>query len=206
MYNEMLAESIVKNAAMNARWQIRRLKEQRPGVIMFVDEPYMASYGSAFISLDRELVISMMNEVFGAIHAEGAVSGVHCCANTDWSVLLATDVQILNLDAYGFVENLALYPVELRAFLDRGGAVCWGLVPNNDTIYRETAEALVSRLRKGLRLICEKAAARGVSIQEEDFCDRSLIAPSCGLGSATVPLSETVLEAVQKVGEILQRG
>jgi hypothetical protein len=206
MYNEVLADAIVKNAAMNARWQIRRLRTHRPGVIMFVDEPYMASYGSAFISLERELAINMMNEVFDAIHAEGAVSGVHCCANTDWSVLLATDVQILNLDAYGYVENLALYPEELRAFLDRGGAVCWGLIPNNDTIYQETAEDLVSRMRQGLSLICEKAAARGVTLREDEFADRSLIAPSCGLGSATVPVSELVLETVQMVGEILRRG
>jgi len=39
LYNEMLADALIKNAAMNARWQIRQLKSVRPNVIIFVDEP-----------------------------------------------------------------------------------------------------------------------------------------------------------------------
>jgi len=134
LYNEQIADVIVKNAAMIARWQVRQLRAVRSNIIIFVDEPYMASYGSAFISLTRGQVIDMLNEVFDAIHAEGALAGVHCCANTDWSVLLGTKVDILNLDAYGYIENLALYPGELRAFLDRGGVLAWGIVPNNKEI------------------------------------------------------------------------
>ncbi|MEN8172276.1 MAG: hypothetical protein ABFS03_05290, partial [Chloroflexota bacterium] len=53
LYNDMLADTLVKNMAMNARWQVRQLKKLRPNVIIFVDEPYMASFGSAFISLSR---------------------------------------------------------------------------------------------------------------------------------------------------------
>ncbi|MGB3712868.1 MAG: hypothetical protein WA996_00400, partial [Candidatus Promineifilaceae bacterium] len=161
LYNDLLADTLVKNAAMNARWQIRKLKERRPNVIISVDEPYMAAFGSAFISLGRDQVITMLDEVFEAIHLEGALASVHCCANTDWSVLLATTVDILNLDAYGYVENLALYPAELRAFLDRGGAVMWGIVPNNEEIFQTTPEALGGRLREGMRLIAGKAQARG---------------------------------------------
>jgi hypothetical protein len=114
LYNEQLADAIVKNTAMIARWQVKQLRAVRPNVILFLDEPYMASFGSAFISLTRGQVIEMLNEVFDAIHAEGGLAGVHCCANTDWTVLLATKVDILNLDAYGFIENLALFPAELR--------------------------------------------------------------------------------------------
>ncbi len=79
----------------------------------------------------------MLDEVFTAIHAEEALAGVHCCGNTDWSVLLATQVDILNLDAYNYLEYLALFPMELREFLDRGGVVAWGIVPNNDEIFKD---------------------------------------------------------------------
>ena len=205
LYNEMLADAIVKNAAMIARWQVRQLKAVRPNVIIFVDEPYMASFGSAFISLSREQVIAMLDEVFEAIHAEGALAGVHCCANTDWGVLLATKVDILNLDAYGYIENLALYPAELRAFLDRGGAVAWGIVPNNEEIKNVTAEGLVDRLRAGFKMISEKAAARGVSIKPDEFDNRSLIVPACGLGSTTVEIAEQVFEMLARLGEILKK-
>jgi hypothetical protein len=206
LYVEMLDDVIVKNMAMNARWQIRQLKSVRPNVILFLDEPYLAAFGSAFISLSREQVIAYLDEVFDAIHAEGAVAGVHCCANTDWGVLLGTKVDILNLDAYGFVENLALYSAELREFLDRGGSICWGVIPNNTQIFTETPQRLAQRLRNGLQLIADKAAARGVTIRAEEFASRSLIAPACGLGSTTVDVVDQVFEVLTETGDILKRG
>ena len=204
LYDEMYADVIVKNMAMIARWQVRQLKALRPNVIIFADEPYMASFGSAFISLSREQAIGYLDEVFDAIHNEGAISGVHCCANTDWSVLLATKVNILNLDAYGFIENLALYPAELRAFLDRGGAICWGLVPNNEQIFNETPQSLAERLRIGLKLISEKALARGVNISVDELSSRSLIAPACGLGSTSVEIADKVFETLSATSAILK--
>jgi hypothetical protein len=206
LYDEMLADAIIKNMAMNARWQIRQLKKVRPNVIMFLDEPYMAAFGSAFISLSREQAIAYLDEAFEAMQSEGAVSGVHCCANTDWGVLLATKVDILNLDAYGFIENLALYPNEVRAFLDRGGKICWGIVPNNEQIFDETAQKLVDRLRGGIKMIAEKATARGVNIRAEEFDSRSLIAPACGLGSTSVEVADRVFEMLAEMGAILKRG
>jgi len=206
LYNDMLAEAIVKNMGMNARWQIRQLKSVRPNVILFLDEPYMAAFGSAFISLSREQAIAYLDEVFDSIHSEGGIAGIHCCANTDWSVLLATKVDILNLDAYGFIENLALYPVELREYLDRGGNVCWGIVPNNEQIFEETPQGLAERLRNGIRLIAGKAALRGVTIKAEEFANRSLIAPACGLGSTSIEVADRVFEVLVETGDILKRG
>jgi hypothetical protein len=206
LYNDLLADTIVKNMAMIARWQVRQLKTVRPNIIIFADEPYMASFGSAFISLSREQVVSYLNEVFEAIHNEGALAGVHCCANTDWGLLLSTQVDILNLDAYGFIENLALYPFELREFLDRGGIVCWGIVPNNEEINSVTSGKLAQRLHSGIRLVSERAAARGVTIKPEELEMRSLISPACGLGSTTVEIADRVFDTLSETGRLLQRG
>jgi methionine synthase II (cobalamin-independent) len=206
LYDEQLADPIVKQLALNARWQVRQLKQVRSNIIIFVDEPYLASFGSAFISLSREQVVTMLAEVFDAIHAEGALAGVHCCGNTDWSVLLETSVDILNLDAYGYLENLALYPHEVRDFLDRGGSVAWGLIPNNEAIFNATPEGLAQRLRDGLRLIGDKAHGRGVSIGVEEFAYRSLITTACGLGPATIEVADRAIETLVKTGEILKRG
>jgi len=206
LYNEMLADVILKNTALNARWQIRQLKTVRANVILFLDEPYLAAFGSAFISLSREQVTAYLDEVFDSIHTEGGVAGIHCCANTDWSVLLGTKVDILNLDAYGFVENLALYPAELREYLDHGGNICWGIVPNNEQIFNETPPGLADRLRNGIKLIVEKAAARGIKIKADEFSSRSLIAPACGLGSTSVEVADRVFETLAETGEILKIG
>lgn len=206
LYNEQLADPIVKQLAMNARWQVRQLKAVRANVIIFVDEPYLVSFGSAFVSLSREQVIAYLDEVFDAIHTEGALAGVHCCGNTDWSVLLATKVDILNLDAYGFIEHLALYPAEVRAFLDRGGSIAWGSVPNNEVIHQVTPDGLAQRLRDGLALISHKAGARGVTIRSDDLALRSLLVPGCGLGSTTVEIAGQVIDSLARTSEILKRG
>ena len=204
LYDDILADTLVKNAAMHARWQVRQLKSIRPNAIIFVDEPYMASFGSAYISLSRECVVSMLNEVFASIHLEGGLAGVHCCANTDWSVLLETQVDILNLDAYGYLQNLALYPGELRKFLDRGGIIAWGIVPNNKEIHAVTPTGLAQQLKRGIAVICEKAAARGISISPDEFNARSLITPACGLGPARHEDADRVLSVLHPLGEILR--
>jgi hypothetical protein len=203
LYHEILADTLVKNAAMNARWQIRQLKTVGTKVIIFVDEPYMASFGSAYISLDRPQVVNMLDEVFESIHAEGGLAGVHCCANTDWSVLLDTQVDILNLDAYGYLANLALYPGELRNFLDHGGVIAWGIVPNDEAIYNVNPEMLADQLRAGIDSICTKAAARGIKINPKDFNTRSLITPACGLGPATAEIADQVLPILAETGKAL---
>lgn len=205
LYNDILADTLVKNAAMNARWQIRQLKASRSNIIIFVDEPYMASFGSAYINLSRDQVVAMLDDVFAAIHAEGGLAGVHCCANTDWSVLLDTRVDILNLDAYGYIENLALYPAELRGFLDRGGVIAWGIVPNTQEINTVTPDGLVVRLLEGIALICQKAVARGVTISPGEFDSRSLITPTCGLGPTTPEISDKVLLMLAQMGEIMRK-
>ena len=206
LYNEQLADPIVKQLAFNARWQIRQLRQVRPNVIIFVDEPYMASFGSAFISLSREQVVTMLNEVFDAIHVEGALAGVHCCGNTDWSVLMETSVDILNLDAYEYLENLALYPHEVRAFLDRGGNLAWGIIPNNETIFTVTPEGLAQRLRDGLQLISAKARGRGVPIGADEFAYRSLITTACGLGPTTIEIADRAVDTLAQTGDVLNRG
>jgi hypothetical protein len=204
LYNELLTDVIVKNAAMNARWQVRQLRAIRPKIIVFVDEPYMASFGSAFISLSREQVLAMLDEVFAAIHEEGGLAGVHCCGNTDWSVLLGTTVDILNLDAYSYLETLALFPAELRVFLDRGGVIAWGIVPNDEAIFRLNPEQIARRLWAGLELISHKAEARGVHLPIDELTAHSLIAPSCGLGPSTVEIAEQVFQTLPLTAQYLR--
>ncbi len=203
LYHDLLGDVVVKTLAMNARWQVRQLRAVRPQVLIFVDEPYLASFGSAYVSLERDAVIAMLNEVFAAIHSEGALAGVHCCGNTDWSLLLDTSVDVLNLDAFGYLEALSLYPAELRAFLDRGGIVAWGIVPNNETIHSVSAGDLAERLWDGLRQLSERAAGRGVSIAAEDLLGRCLLTPSCGLGTASPEVADQVYVTLTALKEIL---
>jgi len=206
LYTDAYVDVLIKHMTFNARWQVQQLGSVSQQVLMFVDEPYMASFGSAYINLSKDQVVTWLDEIYEALHADGAITGTHCCGNTDWSVLLGTKVDILNLDAYGFIENLALYPVEVREFLDRGGAICWGLIPNTEQIFNETPQSLAKRLRDGIKLICEKAANRGVKLHPDEFASRSILAPACGLGPATVEIANRAFEILPETAEILKKG
>lgn len=166
----------------------------------------MASYGSAYISLSKDQSINIMNEVFNAIRKEGAIAGVHCCGNTDWSILLSSDVDILNFDAFSFMENMSLYPMELRAFLDREAKICWGLIPNDERITNECSRSLADRLQTGFKLLSEKAHFHGVNITTEELALSSLLSPACGLGSTTIPISEKAFELLVETSMILKKG
>jgi hypothetical protein len=78
-------------------------------------------------------------------------------------------------------------------------------VPNNKEIYDITPEGIAYRLKAGFKLIHDKAQARGITIQPEEFATRSLIAPSCGLGSTTTEIADRVFEVLRQTGKILQQ-
>ncbi|MFH1753111.1 MAG: methionine synthase [Candidatus Omnitrophota bacterium] len=134
LYNSELSEVLVKILAIKARYQIRKLKEIFDKVIIFIDEPYLVSIGSSVVNIKKEDVTAKIHETVEAIHAEGALAAIHCCGNTDWSILLGLDIDILNFDAYNFLESIALYPDALKAFLARGKYLAWGIVPTSDDI------------------------------------------------------------------------
>jgi methionine synthase II (cobalamin-independent) len=196
LYDDVLAEAEAKHLRLKASWAEQKLREKSSQVITFVDEPYMSSFGSAFISLSRQQAITLMEEVFEGI--EG-LKGVHCCGNTDWSVLLSTSVDILNLDAYGYADALSLYPDEVSAFLARGGMIAWGIVPASDQALRETVDSLVDRFHEALGLLTAKG------LHGDDLLASALIMPSCGCGSLSVETAERVLELTGEVSKALQQ-
>jgi len=184
LYDDILAEAVAKHLRLKAIWMERELRKLSPQTIIFVDEPYMSSFGSEFISLSRGEVIAVMEEVFAGI--EG-LKGVHCCGNTDWSLLLSTTVDILNLDAYAHAEGLALYPDEVSAFLDRGGTIAWGIVPASEQVHDETVDSLSERFHQALGLLTDKG------LHQDDLLASALIMPSCGCGSLPIATAERVL-------------
>jgi len=185
LYDEIMADAIAKHLRLKAAWQEAQLKTIASRTIMFVDEPYMSSFGSGFISLSRDQVITLLEEVFAGIQG---LKGIHCCGNTDWSVLLETSVDILNLDAYDYAESLSLYPDAVAAFLGRGGVIAWGIVPASSAVEGETVDSLAARLQEALDMLVHKGLAR------DQLLAAGLVTPSCGTGSLDPHTAERVFE------------
>jgi len=195
LYDDVLADALARHLRLKAAWQERELAKVCPQTVIFVDEPYMSSFGSAFVALQREQVITLLEEVFGGIQG---LKGVHCCGNTDWSLLLETSVDILSFDTYEYAEALSLYPEEVSSFLDRGGIIAWGITPTTEVVWEETVQSLSARLEGALDLLASKGVPR------EDMLAASLVTPSCGVGSLDEPAAERALSLTAAVGEAMR--
>ncbi len=174
-YDDVLADAVAKLLKLKAAWIERELRKVSPNTIIFIDEPYMSTFGSSFLALSRETITSLLEEVLSGI---SGLKGIHCCGNTDWSLLLKTSIDILSFDAYNYAESLALYPGELKPFLDRGGLIAWGIVPNNeDNLAKESVGSLQDRLGEAIAPFTRN----GTGISFRQMIKQSLLTPCCGL-------------------------
>ncbi|MBA7712075.1 hypothetical protein ES703_121044 [subsurface metagenome] len=191
LYHEVLGDAVPKLLKLKAAWQEKELQKISKNTIIFVDEPYMASYGSSVAAgpfSSPEKVAEMIDEVFAGI---SGLKGLHCCGNTDWSVLLKTRLDILNFDTYNYAESVSLYPDEIKKFLARGGCIAWGIVPNDiSSADKETVASLRDRLEEAMAPFTRN----GVRFKE--LAAHSLLTPSCTL----IPLGE---EGAEKALELL---
>lgn len=196
IYDKDLFEVLTKILVMKAKWQIKKMKKVFPKVIIFIDEPYLVSIGSSFVNINMQAAAEKLDEVIDAIKKEGAMAGVHCCGNTDWSFLLKRDIDILNFDAYNFMNEFSLYAADVKNFIAKGGTIAWGVVPSSDAIESQTPKALVSRLKSGIALLSDKGIERSQI--------SSLVTPSCGLGTLEEKQAKQVLETVERLSDELQ--
>jgi hypothetical protein len=202
-YDETLRDVVVKAVTLKALWQINRLCSFGKPVMIFLDEPALLGFGSqTFITISREDVLQDINAVVEAIHAVGALAGVHCEANTDWSLLMESELDILDFDAYEHMQAITLYPAELRAFFERGGSLGWGLVPTLDreAAAQATLSSLLDCFEAGLAALERKGFVRRLLLR------RALITPSCGAGGVlTEPLAERVLRLLAALSQTLRK-
>jgi hypothetical protein len=201
LFDDMLGDAVPKFLKLKAACQEQQLAKISKNTIMFVDEPYMSSYGSSMAAgpfSQPEKVIELLNEVFDGI---SGYKGIHCCGNTDWQLLLKTKVDILNFDAYSYVESLALYPIEVRDFIKRGGCLAWGIVPQfSEPLGKENLASLRDRLEEGMALFTRN----GLSIR--DVVKHSLLLPCCGLNPlANEEEAERALQLLTELSETMRR-
>lgn len=189
IYNQEFCECLVKVLAIKVRWQIRKLQDAFPGahIIIFIDEPYLVSVGSSFFNIKIEDVINMLNELIEAIHREGAFSGIHCCGNTDWGMVLKTNIDILNFDGCNYLETIFIYRQDLDNFLKKYGVLAWGIIPNN----AEGALPNIDTLREKIN----KSTPYGKSL--------GIITPSCGLSATSPERAEEILKLTVLLSENL---
>ncbi len=206
LHDPVFMQAIIKGLSMKALWQIKLLKEFRKNIIVFIDEPYLAAFGSAFTPVSREDVTAGLGEASEMIKTEGrkissldVLTGVHCCGNTDWSMLAdIKTLDIINFDAFGFLEKFIIYASDLKKFLERGGIICWGIVPTHELSGKETPEVLAGKIKEGVSFLSGKGVDKGL------LARNLLLSPACGLGTLEPDKSEKILKLLSKTSQIIR--
>jgi methionine synthase II (cobalamin-independent) len=200
-YNPSLREMVVQGVAMKCAWQARFLRETGLPVLIFIDEPALAGLGSSsFISIATADIAQDLDYAVQAIHAAGALAGVHVCANTEWEMLLQGNLDIISFDAYEFFDRFVTCRELIHAFLDRGGIIAWGLVPTSksELVEAESTDSLVARWESQAKQLVSGRWSLPALLGQ------TLITPSCGTGSLPLPLAEKVLRMTGEVSATLR--
>lgn len=200
-YDANLREAGVKGLALKAGWQARFLAKTGKPALLFIDEPALAGLGSSsFISIALDDIRQDLTEVIDAVHAAGVLAGVHVCANTEWDFLLSLPLDVVSFDAHGFFDRFITCRAAITSFLARGGIIAWGGVPTSEVehIEKETAASLVA-------LWENHADQVGFPGGREGLLAQTLITPSCGTGSLSLPHARKVLELTRDVSATLRK-
>lgn len=198
-YDKQLRDIVVKNVALQAYWQAKILGKYDIPVIIFIDEPGLYAYGqSTHITLNNEEIKQELNEVIKSIHQAGAKAGIHICASTDWKIILETDVDILNFDAFEYFTSLSVYPDSLKKFYQREGILAWGIVPTSEHALRLTFADLVQMFEKQIDMLVRKGLDR------ETLLKQAMITPTCGVGSVSKEVAEKVYNLTNYLSTFLR--
>ncbi|MDR0308835.1 MAG: hypothetical protein LBH87_02770 [Coriobacteriales bacterium] len=196
-YNEEFRDVITKALAMKCRWQIQKFQPYAENILCYVDEPILSAFGSStYVSVQRDDVVAMLAEVIDAVHADGASCGIHCCGNTEWSILVDAGVDQINFDAFEFGETIAMYPDHVKRHLERGGTLAWGVVPTSVAIRDQDVNTLETQLENMMDHL-----SKTCGIDKDMIVNQAVIAPSCGTGSMDEADAERVFSVLQELSD-----
>lgn len=181
------SDNLTDTLAQKALWQINQIKCASPDTIpiIFIDEPSLATPNGANST-------EMIKFVSDKIKENGAISGVHCCAECDWNIAIDAGVDIISFDAYRYKPC-----AEFKRFLMRGGKLAWGVIPTKDTKAIEDAnlDKMIEIFENGVKNLTK------MGIDEKIIIENSLITPSCGAGSLSEKLAEKAMDLTKQLSE-----
>jgi len=196
LYDPELSEAMTKGLAIKALWQVRKLAGSGRRPVIFLDEPYLSGFGSAFSPVQGHEVVAMLGMIINYLreHCE-ALIGIHCCGNTDWSMVLETAPDIVNFDAVEYMDHFLLYKDSVVRFIEAGGAIAWGIVPTANFTGQESVDSLFSRLKEGLMRL------RQWGLDMDQVAQRSLLTPACGMGTMTGDAANSAMTLLSRLSE-----
>ena len=104
---------------------------------------------------------------------------------------------IINFDAWNYAEKFALYPEQLKIFLEKGGIIAWGIVPTNAMDLKVTINDLKDKFWDSIKNLTAGGIDKSLILKN------SIFTPSCGLGTKTEKEAEYVFNLLGQTKELI---
>ncbi len=198
IYRDDIRELAVLHIARKVNRQLRDLRRLHPHAFVWVDEPGLEILFSGITGYASDRAREDMASFLAMLDGPRAV---HLCGNPDWDFLLRADLDLLSFNAFGCGTVFAGYAESVRTFLERGSAICWGIVPTNaPDLAGWEAAALVAELR-GIWHILE---SHGVA--PDMLHSQALISPAtcCLINSDLTASVDTAFWLTHEVSRLLR--
>jgi len=91
-----------------------------------------------------------------------------------------------------------MYPEAVKAHLERGGMLAWGVVPTSAAIREQTVGNMVAHFEK----MMDNLASKG--IDKQLIVEQAVITPSCGTGSMAPDDAEKVFDMVSSLSKAMR--
>lgn len=191
-FDETLREVCLLHLKSKIRWQINFLKKFSKKIIIFIDEPILQALGTAaYISVDQNEALRLIEDLALFIRQKGALVGLHCCGRGDWKEILGLEIDILSFDAYFFFDFFKIYKREINDFLQKkNGYIAWGFIPTTDDLKSLKDEEILSQAQRKIEELSSE-----IPILKQ----KSLLTPSCGMGSLDEADSERVCNLLKEL-------
>lgn len=158
--------------------------------MMFLDEPWLVDLMRPDFPIPPDRAIDLMSSGM-AVLGNDTVVGVHCCGDVDLATLLASGPRAISVPVGDGLLDWSGY---LARFLDDGGVIAWGVIPtdgplpaSSERAWRALSDLWCSLVERG----CDPVKLRR----------QSLVSPTCGLGSHSVPVARRIAGLTTEVGK-----
>jgi methionine synthase II (cobalamin-independent) len=162
--------------------------------VVFVDEPGLVALSRSGCPIAPDHAVDLVSGALAAIEPH-AVTGLHCCGDTDWRLALAAGPQIISMPTD---SSVAEHAGAVGVHLDRGGWVAWGAVPTNRPLgsepgmrWRVLSDTWCGLVQRG----CDALRLR----------EQALVTPECGLAGHDPVQAEAILALSVELAERVRR-
>ena len=197
IYDEMLFDALTQHLRLRAEWLETRLRGLGSPTLICFEEPFLESVGLPFLPLDweraREQIDLALLGVRGcrAIFAGGSVI---------WSEVLRTSVDMIIADVYEHGHALAAAASALGPFIERGGVVGFGLVPNDEeALAQASADSLIDRI------LALAGAIEGGGVSAQQLMRQAVVSTAGSLGRLPLHAAERAMQIVAEVSKLLRQ-